>query len=319
VLGFVGPARGDALSSGSRSIKIQSQIEVQSKAPILLGDIAEFDGFTSSDVAQLKSLAVTEAPAVGESRCLSGAQLTQTFRSRLKSFEVKAGERIALIVPPKLVILRKSFAVEQNQVESELRQRFKENCPSCEFEFVRLSLPIIHLPEHSTSSNWGWKLRVRPEMPRGTFTIPLEVSSDDSHFNQTYWVTGQVEIQKTVAVAKRNISLGEKLSEDDFSFEKKDITFITDSTPTEAELKKAFAARTLQAEQVIVRSALRKESDLKYGESVKVVSGNDRWQISIDGISQATAELGDTVKVKIPRTQKLVSGVLIAKGVVEVR
>jgi flagella basal body P-ring formation protein FlgA len=39
----------------------------------------------------------------------------------------------------------------------------------------------------------------------------------------------------------------------------------------------------------------------------------------IDGVAQNSAYIGDTVKVKIPRTQKMISGLLTEKGIVEVR
>jgi len=64
---------------------------------------------------------------------------------------------------------------------------------------------------------------------------------------------------------------------------------------------------------------LQREFAVKSGEIVKVTAGSSDWEVTIDGIAQASGYIGDTVNVKIPRTQKLVSGLLTAKGVVEVR
>ena len=162
---------------------------------------------------------------------------------------------------------------------------------------------------------------MRPEIPKGSFSLPLEVKNEDGS-RRTFWVSGQVAVMRNVPVLVRAVEIGEKLRAEDFIHELRDVTFSTDAAPTRADIDASVTARSMPAGQILWRNGLKREVAVKNGEIVKVVTGGESesatWQITIDGVAQGPGYIGDMVKVKISKTQKLVSGVLKEKGVVEV-
>ena len=300
-----------AQASDSEIIRVRSAVAFAGAGPeVTLGDIATFAGFRADEQARLSKLSITDSPTLGHDRVFARETLAQVLRMQLQNAETKP----RLILPERLVISRKTLEFNRETVMAELLKKFKQGCAECQFEITELNLPLI---SQKIDAAANWALKVRPELPHGTFSVALEISGVAAT-SSVFWVTGDVTIRKLVAVATRNIAMGEKFSSQDFTFAVNDITYLSDTTPDQAELERSIASRSVQADQVIGRSALRRESDVRYGQNVKVVTGSADWQLSTEGVAQQNASVGDDVKVKIATTQKLISGTLTEKGVVEV-
>lgn len=292
-------------------VTVRAQVEISEQEMITLGDIAEFEGFSQERATQLKAVRLADAPVTGDMRVFTNSGLAQTLRAHIGSDE--AGERIQFSIPARVVIKRKMEKFNEESVKSAILDQLKQVCQNCMFKLNRVSMPVVGLLPAGTT----WNVKVRSEIPRGNFNYPIEINDGDQP--QVFWVSGHVSIYKKVLVSKRNISLGEKISQTDYAEELRDVTQFSDSIANADDLATTMAARGISAEQIIGRSHLRKENAFKFGDIVKVVAGNESWQISIDGVAQQNAAVGETAKVKIPRTQKMLSGVVVEKGVVEVR
>ena len=292
-------------------ISVQAAIEIEEQESITLGDIATFEGFSANRTQELKSVRLTDAPQVGEQRVFTSQALAQIFRNYIGSDE--AGEKVYFSIPNRIVISRKAMKLNEVSVKQSIIEQLKNICSSCEFKIDRIAVPLVN----SLTAQSKWSVRIRNELPKGTFSYPLELKNESG--SQTYWVNGSISISKRALVAKRNINIGERIAVGDFADELRDITFLHDSIADQADLVGSVAARGIRAEQVIGRTFLKKEPAFKFGDVVKVISGNESWQISIDGVAQQSAAVGETARVKIPRTQKLLSGVVVDKGVIEVR
>lgn len=300
--------------TGVASIQVRGNVELEMEREITVGDIADFNGFREDEVGELKSVRLGDAPTGTESRTFTSTGLSQVFRSYLPRLQGKREEKILLTIPARVVVKRKIFRLEAKDVEAEINKQMKSVCSVCEFEIRQLSLPVLG-PLLSASTTW--KLRMRPELPKGSFSAPLELEGPEGR--RTFWVSGLLNVYRSVPVAKRSIELGERIAINDFAFERKDVTYLTDSFPAEVEIGGAIAARAIAAESFIGRSMLRREQALKSGETVKVVAGSEAWQVTVEGIAQSGGFVGDTVRVRIPRTQKVISGLLREKGLIEVR
>lgn len=293
-------------------ISVKSVVEIaEQQEAITLGDLAQFDGFSAARNQELRAIVLADAPVAGEQRAFTNSGLAQTLRSYVGSEEL--GERVQFSIPARVVITRKSMKLNDASVKQAIVDQLKAVCGACEVKIDRIALPIVN----RLTPKAKWSVKVRSELPRGQFSYPMEVS--DENGSQIYWVTGHVSILKRALVAKKNIGIGEKINEGDVAVELRDITFLHDSIADQKDLVGSVAARGISAEQVIGRTHLKREAAFKFGDVVKVITGNDSWQISIDGVAQQAASIGETAKVKIPRTQKLLSGVVVDKGVVEVK
>jgi flagella basal body P-ring formation protein FlgA len=296
------------------TIEVRSQTELGSQAVITVGDIANFSGFAEDEIRTLKTVRLGDAPGNGEVRTFTNLGLSQILRSHLQDVQEAMKEKIVLLIPSQVKISKRVLKIEQKAVEAEMRKQLKSLCDDCEFDIASLSMPAIasDMPANST-----WKISLKAHLPKGSFSVPLEIQGENN-LHRMYWISGVLQVRKLVPVAKRLLNTDEKLQTDDIAFEMRDITYLSDTPANQEDLKSAYMARGIAADQIIARSFLRRESAMRFGENVKVVAGNQDWQVSVEGIAQQNAYIGDTVKVKISRSQKMVSGVLVSKGTVEV-
>lgn len=307
-------AEFDAEESGP-TVAVRARSEIDGKAEISLGDVAEFKGLPRFAVDELRAVRLGDAPKRGEARYFTDVGLAQAFRGRIRRLEASVGERIALRIPSKVTVVGKLMKIEAADVERELRRKAQALCPGCEIEISGLALPVAAA---SVPAGAEWTLKMRDELPRGSFSIPLEIKRDDG-IRRLYWIGGHLSARKRVPVAKRPIASGERISADDWALESREIAYAPEPLAEEAELAAAWASRPISPGEAIPRGAFRREAAVKFGETLQVVSGEEGWQVAVEGVAQQGGFVGDLIRVRIPRTQKTVSGVLKDKGVVEVR
>lgn len=294
-------------------IAVHAESFLKDQKMVVLGDVAELTGFTPELLAQVKNIEIIEAPIRGEHRRFTNIGFAQILRQKLSKIE--GGEEVSLSIPNEIIISKKILKITADDIEVELLKELKKQCENCDFEISNLTMPIINqeLPIGAT-----WKIKLANQIPKGSFSLPLEMKYDDGT-RRLYWLGGTINVRKLVPVTKHNINVGENIKPEDFHFEKHEITFVNDNIASEDDLKVAVAARNIMANQVVEASAIRKQSAIRYGDVVRVTIGEDAWQVSMEGVAQQNAYKGDVVKVKIGRTQKLVSGIAVDKGLVEVR
>ena len=314
---------------------VKPVVEVDGTRDILLSDLVEARGVSQAVVDAIRDVRLSDAPKRTESRYFTSEDLSQTLRVSLRQVMQKNGEIPRFRIPSRVVVTRKALKVKTEDVKKAILEQFKNQCADCEFEFTTFNMPL--LPKF-ISSDRTWSVRVRAELPRGSFTYPLELhagvkdqasestekitspsESSTPVQGKLYWVSGQVVIRRKGAVASRAANIGERLRNEDYELKLHDVTFATDSPATVAEIANSVLARAVSAGEMIWRSQLRREMAIKSGDPVKVLAGSGDWEVTIDGIAQSQAYIGDLVRVKIPRTQKMISGILRDKGVVELQ
>jgi len=301
---------------GSAVIQVKSAVELDGqKEQILLGDLMIIHGVSDKILVDLKEVRLADMPLPGESRSFTAMGLEQVFRPLLREIEAASGQKIILRIPTRVEVVRKSFQLQTVEVESAIKTTLKDICAECRFEISDLILPVIPA---SISSRSTWNVKLHGEIPKGSFSLPIEVTMPNAS-KRTYWASGTLTVMKTVPVTTRALGAGERVSGEDFVMQDKDVTFSNDVPANHLDFSASMLARSVSSGQVLWRSVLQREFAVKSGEIVKVTAGSSDWEVTIDGIAQASGYIGDTVNVKIPRTQKLVSGLLTAKGVVEVR
>ncbi len=296
-----------------RRISVRAESRIGNQKLVHLEDIAEFSGFDWQSLSNVKSLEIIDTPIIGDKRRFTNIGFAQILRAKLNSFE--DANRIVLNIPSEVLISRKSAKLETTEIESELMSRLKKQCLNCDYEITNLILPIIN---QDLSNGSSWRIKIENQAPKGSFSIPLEVSNDDGT-RRLYWLAGNIRVHQLVPVAKHNINSGENVKDDDFYFDKREITYVNDNIASADELKVAVAGRNILANQIIGASSIHKPSVVRIGETVKVFIGEDGWQVSLDGVAQQNAFKGDLVKVKILRSQKIISGIATEKGMVEIR
>ncbi len=305
-----------AVSSHAGSIvSVKPAVEIDlMKSDITLSDVVATQGLSRTAVDRFKTIKLSDAPAAGESRVFSKEVIADSIEADLLNVERETGEHFSIKIPSRVTVTKRKPSLGAADLKQQLLTQFKILCGDCQFEISNLSAPIAaKLPAGTL-----WSVKTKTELPKGSFSYPIEVSTNDVVV-QTYWVSGQLSIRRSVPVAVHEIAIGERIQPEDLVMQMKDITFSSDAPIALTELASGVVSRQIAAGQIVFRSNLRRELAIKSGDVVKVMTGNDQWEISLDGIAQTSGYVGDQVKVKIPKTQKLVSGLLREKGVVEVQ
>jgi flagella basal body P-ring formation protein FlgA len=291
-----------AFAKGEIVVRAHSWIEHGS--PVVLGDIVDMKGVDAKMKADLMNVPLAAAPAAGESLEFSTAAISGLLRNSLNFSDLPHVK-----IPHRVMIERSTHKWEPSVVAKELLQRWQPGCPDCKLEFDHLTLPAGQFV--------NWKLGAKSDLPRGNFSIPVEVEKEGQ--TATLWIQGQLVVRKLVPVAKRVLYFGERVQADDVEWNWRDVTLAQDGTPSNAEVIGRRVKTPLRADDIIFSGALEREKALRRGDVARVISGHGDWQVSVNAVAQQDAEIGDTVTLKNPRTNRDLTGVVVSKDEVEIR
>lgn len=163
----------------------------------------------------------------------------------------------------------------------------------------------------------NWKLGAKAEFPRGSFSIPVHVEKEGQ--STTLWIQGKLIVRKLVPVAKRTFYFGERVQTGDVEWMWRDVTMAQDGVPSNSDIVGRRIKTPIRVSDIIFAGNLEREKALRRGEVARVISGHGDWEVSVSAVAQQDAEVGDTVTLKNPRTNRDLTGVVVSKDEVEIR
>lgn len=294
--------------TGQIVVRPYTALTAQDKV-VTLDKIAEIRHFSEIERSQLGSIKLADAPSSGESRVFTPQAITEA----IQAINVNNKFTHELKLPSKIVVEMPEEVISRSVVENRLTQQWKKQCEECEFRIVRLSVPQIKL-----TTGDQWNVQIPAERPRGSFTMPIEVTRLQGE-PQTYWLKGQVAVYREVMVTKRTINMGERLQESDYEAQMRDVTFVTDGIVGAEDIIGKRFKQSLTANAMILMGHMEREKALRRGEVVKVQSTEDNFEIYMSGVAEQDGFIGDTVNVRNPKTNQVVSARVVAKGEVQVQ
>ncbi len=286
-------------------IVVRPQSLIQHGSPVVLGDIIDMTSLDKTMKDKLSSVPLAAAPSAGEKLVFSSAAISSFIRTSLANDKSVPHMRI----PNHVTIERSTHHWEQPVIEKELLSFWQELCVECQLEIDHLTLPAGMFE--------SWAINPKRELPHGGFSVPVTVSKDGQ--SNTFWIQGNLVIRKSVPVAKRAFFFGERVQGKDLAWTFRDVTFAQDGIPLEEEIIGRRVKSSIRANDIIFAGTLEREKALKRGDVARVISGHGEWEVSINAVAQADAEVGDTVTLKNPKTNKEVTGVVVAKDEVEIQ
>lgn len=300
-----------ALSSqaSESTLKIKEFSEVWSGS-VKIKNISEPVSLTPESEA-IMNLEVARAPAAGEKITFTARAISQLISRHIGSKNLK------LIIPNQVVIQGAGWEASIKTLENQIKKQTELQCNrACEVEIIEIS----GIPPHK--SQYGSDARVEVDslatIPKGSFNLPLRVVKDGKVLERG-WVQGRLRVFQNVPVAKKLLQSGWRIEPDDYEVRRSDITMQTDVPVDTANLIGAKLIRTLSPNQVILSNAIAREKDLAFGQNVKAMIRNKNWNVSVEGFARDSGSIGDTVKVYNPVTKKTLTGVLVSKGIVEIK
>jgi flagella basal body P-ring formation protein FlgA len=301
-------AQADVASIGGSSLKIRSYNRIFDGAKLTLLQVVDRDGLTADIEKKLSDVSLGDAPRLGEQRVYSNKAIAEAIR---QSFTNK---NLSIQIPHNVVVDNRGYQIDQETVTTELLAKWATLCPDCRIKIKNLQLPALP----AQMSDRPWSIESDGKLPRGTFSQRLNVALQDGR-STVFWINGAVEIQRKVPVLNRSTPMSTRFSEDDFKLDWRDVTFATDTVPTAKEIVGQEAKFTMNANDIIWRGSLVREKAVQRGEIVRVVTGDDNWQVSMQAITEQDGFVGDTVNLRNMQTRKVISGKVVGSGEVEIR
>ncbi|MCC2646372.1 MAG: flgA [Rickettsiaceae bacterium] len=179
----------------------------------------------------------------------------------------------------------------------------------------KIDVEYDYLQDDKTASASPSFVRVtRVVQKHGTFNARVYYTD-----NSAKEISGRYKAFTEVPMVKRYIKRGEVLSEEDLSHSDIDITKSEQNIINNNEhIVGLQAKRDLQPGYVLKNSDLSHPSLIKENDEVTLIYKTNAIEVKATGIALKAGAAGDTIKVKNDRSNKIISGVIVAKGMVQV-
>lgn len=284
-------------------IIFESKIEVSEMPNLTLGDFVTLKNHSG------KLLEAVEGYTLSSEITTSGfnAQvIRQIYKDLVTKYPSITDENPKLVLPQKIEIAKQT-GFSEVYFRRKLSNYLYSQCVGCQITLEKVTAAAIP-PNQPFSVNWP-EIKLAPSM-----LVPVIVDAKSPHF-----VSVSAKIKKNVLVSKRFLTFDERLSSEDFESKMMDITYSKED-PVTAESIKSYqkTARPLMKGKTIFPSDLKREPAAERGKSVKIVVGEEGFEVSTAGVAEENGHIGDTIKVKNPDNKKIFSALVIEKGVVRI-
>jgi len=302
---------GSHIAGAEMLIRVRPHIVVKPGTDVKLMQLVDAQGLSGESEAVLQATSISKAPAYGERQQLAQASLMEVLRPIIQAERIKAKQPVRLMMPKSMTIDTLKRELTQDRVWEELRQVWQPLCSDCKLELEGLSLPAIQGVR-------DWTLRLKAELPRGSFSIPVNIIRDDTA-PVSAWISGRLIAKKKVPVLKRAMAAGERIQDKDYEWAFKDTSFALDGTPMPDDMIGRQVKQAMRAGEVVWAGMVVKEKAIRRGEMVQVRSGEGMWEVSMTVVAQQDGVVGDTINLKNPKTNNILVGQVTGLGEVELR
>ncbi len=304
-------------SLSEKQIRISEYSEVN-EGSVKLRSLIDFS--KSLPESSLYDLELASAPKAGEKIKFTNLAVSQAighFIANLKNQKEKTIlQSTKILIPKEMTIQGAGWKASIEKLTHVIPLRLAPYCNGeCEIVVEEITPPGM---KSAYNQKTQFEIINFKSMPKGPFSVEVQVTQNGNLIDKS-WVQGKVRVLKQVPVSKRVIVQGERLVASDFEVKKMDVTMELDTTPLVEKLIGAKLKRTLNPNQIILNSALEREKDLIYGQPVQAIVRNADWSISLEAVSRDNGSVGDRVKIYNAQSKKVLSGVLVSKGVVEIQ
>lgn len=282
------------------------------KDELRLSDVSTFNGFSEAEKKDLESVVLLKGLVEGKDRVLHRVDLAKILRNQIKQIELQANQHVALSIPETVTIQR----IANNSTEAikqYLLDKLEKQSEGFQFELRGFQVNRAKdLPEDHT-----WELAVDQKIYRGPSNFRIDFFKDGQKVHQG-WVTADVRVFTDVPTATKTLDLAHRISEDDFKLQKQDVTLKSDIALARF-LVGSKTKRGIREGSIIFNSDYEPEKSVSRGETVDLLVAANTWKVTIRGQMLDSGRVGDTVRVLNTASKKILTGTVVAKGLVQVQ
>lgn len=287
-------------------VRIAELSTVRQGESVRLGLISE-NGIADEELQErIYNLVINEKQ--DQDTSMTSEQVAVAIRDKLSFQDL---QRVSFKIPEIVRIKVKANYLSPKDIAYKIKKDSLLVCSGCEVEIDELRWPELS----SKMDILTYQLDTKVIQRAGSHLIPMYLET--SQGRQTIYVNTRISFYKMAPVAKRMLHVGEKINEADVDMKRVSVSFAKDGVLETFQNK--VAARLITAGQTIFMSDVKSEPAVLRGQSVKILIGTDSLEITAQGVAEDNGSIGDMVKVRSADNKKLLSGVLIEKGVVRIQ
>lgn len=291
-------------------VRVAEKSTVRVGEPVRLGNLMSGQIQDSELSDRIYNLVVFEAIPNEEEKSFKSEELALILRQKLSFQDL---QRLSMKIPELVRIRAQRNHLHSGDLMREISEQARALCTGCTIEFDDLKIPELKIREEVLQTH----LETQNLKSAGSFLLPLQVQT--SQGKSVYWVTGRISFFKEAPVAKHLIRSGERVLENDVEMKKINVSFAKDGAPSLDELNGKIVVRTISMGQPIFANDLKREPAAQRGQLIKILVGNEGFEVASSGTAEESGGIGDVIKVKSADTQKMLSGVLIDKATVRIQ
>jgi flagella basal body P-ring formation protein FlgA len=280
-------------ASGEVELTIPSAVEVSPRSEITMFDIVEAKNLNEDTVEELQEIVISQ----NKSNVLSKSDLARLLRP------IKA----RFVLPGELKILKSQSAISRMEVERKIKNKIYSQCAICDVQVLISSVP------QNLESDWAMDLNI--DLNKNNVMIPVYSTRNSSSKG---WIVAEIKRYQKVPVLNQSVKVGDVLTEDMFSVEKRQMLNARETFQKPESLAGMQAVRFLNAGQTVQFNDVKKEQVLKKGQMVKAVAGSSDFEVAISAEAQESGSVGDVVKIKNLDSQKVFAARVVQRGVVRI-
>lgn len=289
-------------------VSIPGSVEISQRELLRLGDIAVVSGGTEELLSLIESVVLREdSRELLLSQYLSSQEILTKVRTVIASREDLHRLNPIFKIPSQVKVSFSSTPISRQEVERKIHNTLKARCNACEYKISIQSTPV--------PSEKNWELDFTQFSPKGGFLLPLR----DGNQAQLKWISGTIRVSQLTPVTTRLILQGERVQPADIHMALTDVTFARDGVLRLEDIQGQMVARSLPVGSPIWKTDLQREPAAKRGQIVKALLGAESFEISVNMQAEENGFLGDLIKVKNLDTKKILSGLIVEKGVVKLQ
>jgi flagella basal body P-ring formation protein FlgA len=290
-------------------LRVRPHVVVQPDSDIRLLQLLDANGMSAEAVKKLGDTTVAKAPAYGDKQEIAIASFMPVLRDIVEN--ERKHTQVHLVIPKTVAVDTLKREISADLVGLELTQAWQPLCADCKLSVEGLSLPKVE-------GIRDWTLKVKPELPRGTFSVAVDLIRENGSVLPA-WVSGRLITKRKVPVARKVFIPGERIQAQDVNWEYRDTAYSYDGVPAANELANKRIRQGLRAGDIVWRGMLEKEKAIHRGELVQVRSAEAGWEVTLSMVAQQDAYVGDAVNLKNPKTNSTLVGEVTGQGEVELR
>ena len=295
-----------AYAQSRPEIIFDSQIEIPTQATWVLGDFVRMKNPSAQLMESVEKLVIRSEQF---EKGLNAQGVREIYKKLILQMPSVANENPKLTVSQKIEIkIVPGFS--DAHFRRKLINHLSSQCSPCEVSIQKTAMPSKIMEEGQI--DWT-EVKLAP-------SVLISVLPAHENKQQGQWISVTLKIKKNALVALRNLNFGERVTDKDFEIKWMDVSYSKEEPLTFESIKNyQLVAQPILKGRAVFAVNLKQEPAAQKGQSVKALIGEDGIEISMSAVAEEAGRIGDLIKIKNPENKKIMSAVIIEKGVVKIQ